>query len=208
MVPPVPPLFQALSERLVSNKTAGFDVVPDAVLVNEYDPGQGIAFHVDDIKVVGAMVASVSLGSPAVIDFAIVKHKKPNAVVAAEVHAKAGGAAAAGSAVADTKTKPDGKSPSTGAGTRSGGASGGKDAAADSSTGTAPAASASGKRESQSVLLEPNSALIMFGTARYDYKHGITKSLTDNWRGKVLERTRRISLTFRYAPSKNITTKQ
>ena len=41
---------------------AGFDAVPDQAIVNEYEPGQGIAAHVDCEPCFGDTVASLSLG--------------------------------------------------------------------------------------------------------------------------------------------------
>ena len=46
-----------------------FDTVPDQVIVNEYEPGQGISAHVDCIPCFGRLVASLSLGSGAVMQF-------------------------------------------------------------------------------------------------------------------------------------------
>ena len=51
--------------------------------------------------------------------------------------------------------------------------------------------------EKKSLLLEPRSLLIMTGEARYQWTHGISKSDVDEWKGKVIKRTRRVSLTYR-----------
>jgi alkylated DNA repair dioxygenase AlkB len=45
------------------------DQVPDQVIVNEYQPGQGIAPHVDCIPCFGDTIASLSLGSGCLMDF-------------------------------------------------------------------------------------------------------------------------------------------
>jgi alkylated DNA repair dioxygenase AlkB len=45
------------------------DQVPDQVIVNEYQPGQGIAPHVDCIPCFGGTIASLSLGSGCLMDF-------------------------------------------------------------------------------------------------------------------------------------------
>lgn len=42
--------------------------VPDQAIINEYEPGQGIADHVDCTPCFGDVVISLSLGSPAVMD--------------------------------------------------------------------------------------------------------------------------------------------
>lgn len=39
-----------------------FDVPPDQIIVNEYEPGQGIAAHVDCVPCFGPIIASLSLG--------------------------------------------------------------------------------------------------------------------------------------------------
>ena len=46
-----------------------FQETPKQVIVNEYMPGQGIAPHVDYLSNYGNTVASLSLGSPVVMDF-------------------------------------------------------------------------------------------------------------------------------------------
>jgi alkylated DNA repair dioxygenase AlkB len=45
------------------------DVPADQVIVNEYEPGQGIGAHVDRVPCFGPAVAAVSLGSACVMDF-------------------------------------------------------------------------------------------------------------------------------------------
>lgn len=47
------------------------------------------------------------------------------------------------------------------------------------------------------LLLEPGSVLVMQGEARYDWKHGIPARLIDQYEGRTITRTRRLSLTFR-----------
>lgn len=41
----------------------------DQVIVNEYQPGQGISAHVDCVPCFGPVVAAISLGSACVMDF-------------------------------------------------------------------------------------------------------------------------------------------
>lgn len=53
--------------RLVSESY--FNESPDQVIVNEYQPGQGIGRHADCIKCFGDIVASLSLGSSCAMDF-------------------------------------------------------------------------------------------------------------------------------------------
>lgn len=50
--------------------TAGYmQTVPDQLIVNEYDPGQGISAHVDCISCFGASVCSLTLGSGCMMKF-------------------------------------------------------------------------------------------------------------------------------------------
>lgn len=46
-----------------------FSKIPDQVIINEYQPGQGIAPHVDCVPCFEETIASISLGSPCVMDF-------------------------------------------------------------------------------------------------------------------------------------------
>lgn len=100
--------------------------IPDQVIINEYQPGQGIAPHVDCVPCFEETIASVSLGSTCVMEF--------------------------------IKT----------------------------STG-----------EKINQLLEPRSLLIFSGDARFQWRHGIAVRKTDKYGGQVIQRGRRISLTFR-----------
>lgn len=63
----LPDWLAPLAERLA---TAGwFPRRPDQVIVNEYAPGQGISAHIDCAPCFGDTIASLSLGSPAVMRF-------------------------------------------------------------------------------------------------------------------------------------------
>lgn len=68
---PLPPWAVSVGNRLV--KRGLFPAVPDQLIVNEYMPGQGIAAHVDCVPCFGAVVASVSLLSPCVMNFTSVR---------------------------------------------------------------------------------------------------------------------------------------
>jgi len=46
-----------------------FPHIPDQVIINEYQPGQGIASHIDCVPCFEETVASLSLGSPCIMDF-------------------------------------------------------------------------------------------------------------------------------------------
>lgn len=121
---PLPELFQELAERLTSE--SHFQTVPDQVIVNEYQPGQGISAHIDCQPCFGETIASLSLLSACVMRFASPKSSRH-----------------------------------------------------------------------MDLLLQPNSLLVMAGEARHDWTHAIPARKTDLVKGQKLQRTRRISLTFR-----------
>ena len=49
----------------------------------------------------------------------------------------------------------------------------------------------------EDVLLEPRSAVVLSGEARHQWQHAIPPRTADDWRGRRLRRSRRVSLTFR-----------
>jgi alkylated DNA repair dioxygenase AlkB len=51
--------------------------------------------------------------------------------------------------------------------------------------------------EKSSLLLEPRSLLVLTGDARYVWQHAIAGRKTDRYNAQIIQRTRRISLTFR-----------
>ena len=63
-----------MAQRLYNEKH--IDTVPDQLIVNEYEPGQGIANHVDCEPCFGDTVISISLGSSCVMDFVNVRTKQ------------------------------------------------------------------------------------------------------------------------------------
>ena len=67
--PPIPALFSHLAARAAA--TAGFDgFVPDACLINRYEPGARLSLHQDkDERTLDGPIVSVSLGLPAVFLF-------------------------------------------------------------------------------------------------------------------------------------------
>lgn len=46
-----------------------FPKIPDQVIINEYQPSQGIASHIDCVPCFEETIASISLSSPCVMDF-------------------------------------------------------------------------------------------------------------------------------------------
>jgi len=65
---PLPELFQQLAERLTTE--GNFHAIPDQVIVNEYQPVQGISAHIDCQPCFGETIASLSLLSACVMRFA------------------------------------------------------------------------------------------------------------------------------------------
>ncbi|TAF75954.1 MAG: alpha-ketoglutarate-dependent dioxygenase AlkB [Alphaproteobacteria bacterium] len=63
----MPAWLQIWCERLCAEGI--FTTIPDQVIINEYQAGQGIAPHVDCIPCFGEVIASLSLGSACVMDF-------------------------------------------------------------------------------------------------------------------------------------------
>ena len=63
----LPDWLGQLAQRLY-DKTDLFDKVPKQVIVNEYQPGQGIAMHTDH-RGFGATVCTISLGDDWEMDF-------------------------------------------------------------------------------------------------------------------------------------------
>jgi alkylated DNA repair dioxygenase AlkB len=94
------------------------------LIVNEYEPGQGISAHIDSVPAFGDTVLSLALGSPCVMLFNKSETEVP-------------------------------------------------------------------------ILTEPRGLLIMQGEARYAWKHSIPARKKDAYQGRVIERQRRVSLTFR-----------
>lgn len=103
---------------------------PDQAIINEYEPGQGIAHHIDDQRWFDDTVWSLSLGSDCIMDF-----------------------------------KKDGKV--------------------------------------TSLHLPQKTLLIMTGSARSEYTHGIVPRKTDIINNKRQLRTTRVSITFRHTIKNN-----
>ncbi len=121
---PLPAELRAECNTLCS---AGlFDEEPSQIIVNDYQPGQGITPHIDCVPCFGPIIASLSLGSQCEIVFT----KKGNS---AKV----------------------------------------------------------------SCLLEPRSLLVLAGTARFEWLHGIPARKSDPVSGTRKPRKRRVSLTYR-----------
>jgi len=70
----LPPWAMTMAKRLFDEKH--FDILPDQLIINEYEPGQGIANHVDCVPCFGDTVISISLGSSCVMDFINLRTKQ------------------------------------------------------------------------------------------------------------------------------------
>lgn len=64
---PLPDWIQPLAQKLCGEHLC--QTAPDQVIVNEYMPGQGISAHVDCVPCFDDVIASLSLGSPAIMQF-------------------------------------------------------------------------------------------------------------------------------------------
>ncbi|KAF9168099.1 hypothetical protein DFQ26_001556 [Actinomortierella ambigua] len=123
---PLPDMFSFLSQRLRDDNV--YDVVPNSIIVNEYEAGQGIMPHVDAPKLFGKTISALSLLSPCLMTF---QHTKDPSIV-------------------------------------------------------------------HHILLPRRSLVVMNGSSRYDYKHGISKDLVEHAPdGTEIVRSRRVSITYR-----------
>jgi alkylated DNA repair dioxygenase AlkB len=64
---PIPGWLGDLCERLQAERV--FSKRPDQVIINEYLPGQGITPHIDCVPCFGETIASISVGTPCVMEF-------------------------------------------------------------------------------------------------------------------------------------------
>ncbi len=58
-----------------------FTETPDQVIINEYQPGQGISAHIDCVPCFADTIASMSLGSPCVMDFTHSKTREKSSLL-------------------------------------------------------------------------------------------------------------------------------
>jgi alkylated DNA repair dioxygenase AlkB len=64
---PLPVWLAAYCQELHAQRI--FSIVPDQVIINEYTPGQGISAHIDCVPCFTETIASISLGSPCMMEF-------------------------------------------------------------------------------------------------------------------------------------------
>jgi alkylated DNA repair dioxygenase AlkB len=71
---PLPNWAGDIANRLYND--GHIQIIPDQVIVNEYNPGQGIANHIDCEPCFGDTIISVSLNSTCVMDFINIETKE------------------------------------------------------------------------------------------------------------------------------------
>lgn len=64
---PLPNWLSELGSKLVEQNI--FAQIPDQVIINEYEPGQGISAHIDCVPCFGNHIASISLGGAVNMEF-------------------------------------------------------------------------------------------------------------------------------------------
>lgn len=126
----IPKIIKDLNNSLVENKI--LTQSHNQVIVNFYTPGQGITPHKDHVKYFGGEIATISLGSGCIMDFA---------------------------------------NPDTG--------------------------------EQYEQYLKPCSIAIMRDDARWKWTHSIAARKTDKWENRTIDRTNRISITYRSVVNKS-----
>lgn len=75
----LPDWIMRIAERLY--RYSLIKKIPNQVIINEYDPGQGIAPHIDCIPCFGNMIISLSLGSHCIMDFSHGKTKEKQSML-------------------------------------------------------------------------------------------------------------------------------
>lgn len=65
--PPPPKFLRCITELL--HRHDYLSVIPNQMIINKYEPGQGISGHIDNVKLFGDEVATLSLGSDIVMTF-------------------------------------------------------------------------------------------------------------------------------------------
>jgi len=68
-VTPIPQWNNFIFQRLISLGVFPESETPTQLIINEYEPGQGITAHIDDTKIFGHRVISLSLGSGCIMQF-------------------------------------------------------------------------------------------------------------------------------------------
>lgn len=177
---PLPPPLSILAQHLVSTGIFPSNQPPNHVLLNEYQPSQGILPHTDGPRY-ASRTATLSLGSPVVLHFT--KRLTPDQI---------GTSIAIPTIIATTNTSAS------------------DDANHDyqnSDRDVSPQVSSLLLPQTRSIVLHANSWIVFEDDAYIDYCHGIAmnvwEDITDDQclnapAGVVIPRGRRFSLTFRH----------
>lgn len=75
----LPGWLASFSKKLHDNGI--FPSTPDQVIVNEYLPGQGISAHIDCVPCFADTIASLSLGSPCIMEFSNTQTSEKKSIV-------------------------------------------------------------------------------------------------------------------------------
>lgn len=152
------------------------DYVPDQLTVNKYLPGHGIPPHVDTHSAFEDILVSLSLGSAVVMEFAPARVR---------------------SDVSNSTCKKDAGTVSHETRSELGSNTGCSRKDPIENTTVSPGTNHFESASKCLVPLTPRSLLVMRGPSRYSYTHGIKASKTDRIDGVLLERSTRVSMTFR-----------
>ncbi len=79
---PLPDWLLSLSKKLHNDGI--FPSAPDQAIVNEYLPGQGISAHIDCVPCFAGTIASLSLGSPCIMEFSNPKTGEKKSIILEE----------------------------------------------------------------------------------------------------------------------------
>ena len=75
---PLPAWALPVAQRLTEG---GFMAAPSQLIVNEYQPGQGISAHIDSVPCFGPVVCSVTLGSSCVLELSAVRSNEQESLL-------------------------------------------------------------------------------------------------------------------------------
>jgi alkylated DNA repair dioxygenase AlkB len=75
----LPDWLRSIAEQLFSDRLT--PNIPDQVIINEYQPGQGIANHLDCVPCFGNTIISLSLGSACLMDFTHSQTKEKTSIL-------------------------------------------------------------------------------------------------------------------------------
>lgn len=75
----LPDWLRSIAEQLFGDRLT--PNIPDQVIINEYQPGQGIASHIDCVPCFGNTIISLSLGSACLMDFTHSQTKEKTSIL-------------------------------------------------------------------------------------------------------------------------------